>query len=262
MKRLFSKLDDIEHHAGTASGLSLAEKSLLVGVLARRDALFWPWRWTIDSQPPMPEIRRRQAEYLGGTAGIAAKADGRHDWKDAHQRRLMLVSAGLLTATRSSGQVTSVFLTPAGEATARALVGDRLARRADAEMALEIMQAVVDTHGQPVRESVLFCLDCTGDPAEWAHRTELMLPLLTAGCVVADSDTCGRVLYSLTGTGLPEAPPVDIDPSSELDELYIQSFNNERAYLATVEPRDPAECYVPVSASLYWPPTEISRDEK
>lgn len=260
-KRLNTKLDALEQQNRLDGTLTPAEKQMLVSILARRDALWWPWRWTVAAQPPFTEIRQRQREYLAGTVGIAAKADGRSNWKDSHELRNSLIAAGLLTATHSSGQVQSVFLTPLGESTARALVGDRL-RTAIESRFMFLLLGVLSEDGKPVRESVLFGIPCTGSPSDWEDRVEQVQPLLTSGCVRADSDTCGRVLFTLTGAELPEAIVVTVQEEDGFDELYIQSFDSERNTLANAEPRDTSEIYVPISASLHWPKAGETIDEK
>ena len=263
MKRLNTKLDELERQTRADGALSVPEKTLLVSVLARRDAWFWPWRWTMQTQPPFPEIRQRQREYLAGVVGISAKADGRHDWKNAHELRQSLIAAGMLTAIHSGGQVTTVFLTPAGEATARALVGDRLFTVERAKIQLLFLQVMAETPGRPVRESVLFGLPCVGNPVEWHHMIEPMLPLLTAGLVKADSDTTGRILFSIVeGTAIPDPVTVDVAEEEWADSHYVKAWDNERNVLENAEPRDPSEIYVPIGASDCWPKPGETPDEE
>lgn len=255
-RKLSTRLDAIEQAAAT-SALTDPAKILLIQILARRDALFWPWRWSISKQPPIPELRRRQQEYLAGIAGVSARADGRSQWKTVHELRQRLVAAGMLRTVGANGETVSVILTATGESTARCLVGDRLAGHADAAVALAVLKAMVEKHGSPVRESVLFNLPCIGNPEDWNDRTELFLPLLTTGIAEAHSDTQGRILFTVVdGAELPEPVAVDIAPEADLDAVYLTAFHSERGHLATVEPRDPSEIFVPKSASLYWPQEE------
>ncbi len=261
MKRLNTKLDEIERQAGTGDGvLSVAEKTLLISILGRRDALFWPWRWTSKTQPPIPEIRQRQREYLTGVVGISAKADGRHDWKNAHELRQSLIAAGMLTAMASGGQVTTLFLTPTGEATGRSLVGDRLFT-VNRAMAWRLMlQILTEIHGPYIRESVLFGLACTGNPADWEAHIEPMLSLMTAGIVSADSDTCGRILFRIVeGATVPDSIDGAVPEEEQFDAIYVKAFNAERNVLENAEPRDPSEIYVPIGASSHWPKQETDQ---
>lgn len=262
MKRLNSRIDRLERQAGTSGGLSMPEKIMLVECFGRLHALFVAWRWQIHKTVPMCEIKLRQRQYLKKTFGVSARADGQSQWKLASETRQSLVAAGMLEAIGANGETTSVILTELGLATAARLIGDRLASHADAEIGLAILKAKIDAHGSPVRESVLFNQPCVGDPGAWEHYEELMLPLLVAGVVRTDSDTEGRILYAVTGAEMPEAVAVDVEPADEFDAIYMQAFNAERAYLTTVEPSDPMECYVPVGASCCWPEVKEKPDEE
>ena len=250
-RNLKKRLADIEATTATNS-LEPSEAKLLVNVLARRDALFWPWRFQIHSKISHPEIRRRQAEYLAGTVGVAVKADGRDNWKSAHQQRQNLITAGLISATHSSGQVQSVFLTAQGEATARAMVGDRL--HSFHESGVVVLARLRDlsaaTPVRAVRESVLWGRELIGCPNSWDDCTEMILPLLTSGIVKADSDTQGRACYTPVA-GIEEPPEITVSVAADdaLDELYLSSFHNERQTLENVEPRDPHEICIPLPAS-------------
>jgi hypothetical protein len=268
MKRLKSRLAALEAQQAASTAATRSEASLLVGILARRDALFWPWRWTIGSQVPTAEIRQRQREYLSGVAGIAAKADGRGDWKNAHELRQSLIGRGWITATHSGGQVTSVFLTAEGEATARALVGDRL-HTVETAMPVFIYLKILSerTSCRAVRESVLFNRDCVGNPNDWDHLTEHLLPFLTAGLVEATSDTQGRAAYTpVDGSPVVESIAVAVDADPTFDDAYATAFNAERAALSTVEPRDPSAITIPLPATGWgWPchfPEETNDEQK
>lgn len=254
-KKSTTRLSALEAATNT-SGLSPVESALLVTVLARRDALFWPWRFQIHSKTPFCEIKQRQREYLSGTCGVAVKADGASNWKLAHEQRQRMIAGGLLTATHSSGQVQSVFLTLKGEAIARSLVGSRLWTLQKVRPVLAVLQIrSSETSVRAVRESVLFGIEGTGDPSDWNDRTEMILPLLTSGLVTCHSDTQGRACYTpVDGIPEPEDITVDGQPVDELDALYIRTFDNERAVLEMAEPRSPDECYVPLPATGWgWP---------
>ena len=246
--RLATRLKTLES-TGPSAELSRAELLLLVSLLARRDALFWPWRFIAGRKVPHCEIRLRQREYMDGTQGLTAKADGRSQWKEIHFVRQRLIGAGFVSANHSGGQVTSLFLSTLGETTARFLVGDRLhsCDSMESQVFYRLLQLKFD--GKPIRESVLFNRDCIGVPTDWDGLTEMVLPLLTAGCVRCDSDTIGRVAYSPTDIPLPQHVTVAVDADWDFDDAYCQSFNAERKHLETVEARDSDECYIPLSAT-------------
>ena len=250
-RNLKKRLADIEATTATNS-LEPSAAKLLVNVLARRDALFWPWRFQIHHKISHPEIRRRQREYLAGAAGVAVRADGKADWKNAHDIRQRLIASGLITAVHSSGQVTGVFLTAQGEATARAMVGDRL--HSFHESGVIVLARLRDlsaaTPVRAVRESVLWGRELLGCPNSWDDFTEMILPLLTSGIVKADSDTQGRACYTPVA-GIEEPPEITVDVKADdyFDTRYLKAFENERQTLENVEPRDPHEICIPLPAS-------------
>ena len=256
-KRLSTRLAELEA-ASTSPSLPPEDSKLLVTILARRDALAWPWRFQICSTTPFCEIRTRWQEYLGGKVGISVKADGASSWKSASEQRQRLIAGGYLTANHSSGQVQSVFLTPTGEGTARGLVGYRLQTlhtclcRGVLERLRRLSTA---TDFRAVRESILWNHVCAGCPNDWDHLTELVLPLISSGIVRAVSDTQGRAAYvPVDGIKEPEDIKVDVQASDEMDSLYCKTFNNERSFLETVEPRDPLALIIPEPATGWgWP---------
>lgn len=246
--RLTTRLEKLEGEQPDTV-LSRSELLLLVSLLARRDALFWPWRFQASRKLPHCEISQRQREYWDGTRGLQAKASGREQWKDLHFTRQRLIASGFVTANHSGGQVTSLFLTGLGEATSRALVGDRLHTCDDTATQVVYRLLQLKYAGKPVRESVLFCRDCVGSPSDWDGMTEMVLPFLTAGCVRAESDTIGRVAYAPTEVPLPEHINVNVESHWDFDDCYCHSFNAERKHLESIEPRDSDECYIPLPAT-------------
>jgi len=254
-RRIETRLAALERGQSTG-GMTRSEQTLLVAILARRDAMFWPWRFQLGNSTPLAEIRRRQNEYLAGAVGVAVKADGRGEWKNAHEMRQRLIATGMIAATHSGGQVTSVFLTALGEATARALVGDRLCTATGVEPVFHYLRILAEESGcDAVRESTLLNVPSHGNPEDWNHRTELMLPLLSCGSVDAQPDTQGRILYCPRDVPLPPSIAVDVEPHEDFDDCYIAAYNGERQVLASVEPRDQHEIFVPIPASVLWPDT-------
>jgi len=255
MKRLNTRIDELENQSRSDGTLSGPAKKMLVEILARVHSLFWPWRTTKSVQPPMVELRRRQKEYLSGSVGVSAKGSGASaDWKAAHELRRVLIAGGLLTAVSSGGQIVSVILTQLGESTAKKLVGDRLASGRQAALAFMLLKSLTDDQGTPVREHVLLGVPSFGDPSEWDFETEPMLALLVCGAVRATPDTVGRVLYSFSaGAEFPEPVLVDIGTEEWCDEAYMAAFKSERHQLENAEPRDPSEVFIPIGASDCWP---------
>ena len=222
---------------------------LLVELVGRRDALFWPWR-AVDSAVAVVQRRR---EYLEGVAGIAAKADGKAAWKPSHEARRELLDSGLATARYASGQVTSLFPTELGDATARATIGD-LPGPLDALLPLARLR--VHT-GKPaggrqwVSESDLFDLPPDADcPRDWDRESGRILPALCRGWADSRCDAYGRVYFTPSpDVEIPEL--VDSDATEHPDgwTWYIDAFRAERDALRIAEPSDPAEIVVPIPAS-------------
>lgn len=258
MSRLSTRLDRIEK--ATTTEVSDESNEMLVSLLARRDALFWPWRNINFNRGAIAELQR---DYLAGRRGIAVKADGKEDWKAAHYTRNELIRRGLVTPQRSSGQVTTLFLTESGEAAARVMVGLPSVQVA---MLVLLVQAVGFDFGRHwVSESSLFQQRLVGNPADWQHLEEWMLPLLTCGAVVANNDVPGRVYYAIENLDLlplrakqeiveGNVPDLQVAaPTTELHSRYIKDFDAERATLERKERSD--EILIPVSASLDpWQP--------
>lgn len=244
--RLTTKLAELEANEPT-SEMTRHERQLLVSLLGRRDALFWPWRFQICSHIPFAEIFRRQKEYLSSTVGLNAKADGKGNWKKAHEIRQRLIAVGFLKANHSGGQVTNVFLTPLGEATATALAGPGLSTLKDIEpMAI---REILRRNGGVMRESKLFGIPCVGNPSDWNGYTQFVLPLLTAGLVSCYGDTVGRATYRLVSEDLPEVITVDVPFEESMGDAYMRAFNAERIVLEQCTPRDPHEICIPLPAS-------------
>jgi hypothetical protein len=233
--RIKTRLDSLERAQGSAD---VADHKLLVQILAKRDAMFWPWRLLGQSRLG---VHQRQREYLAGTTGIVVKADGKQDWKNAHEARNRLIQAGYATAIRSGNEVTSLLLTLFGESTARKLVGDRLRSLRESIFAYVLLSA-----SEWTSESVLFRKNFIGSPSDFDDYTELILPCLTAGLVVANCDCNHRVGYMRTNREIPDEPFVDVACDETMDDIYIAAFDAERNALRKCEPLDTSEVHIPL----------------
>ena len=250
-KRLNSRIRDLETATSEGTDLTAGDKRMLVGILAKRDALHWPWRYQFGSQIPFAEIHRRQAEYLAGQAGILSKAESQN-WKAVSERRQRLIASGLMTGVVSGGQVVSVLLTARGEAIARALVGLRLGSfwTEGLEVASRLFALAGSKAGVAVRESVLWDQPCVGSPSSWDCHTESIMPAITAGVVHCHSDSQGRACFSIVkDEKIPENVVVDVPCEDWADDLYVKTFDRERRTLESAEPRDSSELYIPLPAS-------------
>jgi hypothetical protein len=234
--RIRTRLAELERANGV---VDVGDNQLLVSLLGKRDARFWPSRHNGQSRLG---ILQRCREYLAGVRGISSKADGKSDWKNAFEARNRLIQAGYVDAVRGNGEVTSLIVTQLGETVARRLVGSRLFTLHDA-----IIAYVQISDDSWTSESVLFAENLLGCPTSWDHLTEIVLPLLTAGLVTSNSDYYGRVGYRKTTRELPsDTPSVDVAVDESMDSVYIKAFNAERAALMACEPLDASEVHIPL----------------
>jgi hypothetical protein len=249
MRRIKNRIFDLEIQANTMSdALSPRARRMLVELLGKRDAMFWPWRCSTQQRhlEPMPAIYERQRYYLDRSTGSPIKADGRGSWKVAAATRLELIGSKMVEAISSSGQVTSLLITPLGEAIARALVGPRLRSLKDVSILWARLQRLA-AERSPVSESRLFGQALFGDPADWEHWFEAVLPMLTSGVARATSDTQGRIYLGLTATPPPEHVDVEVECNPDADAWYLQAFEQERIFLDSLE--SGSEIFIPLPAS-------------
>jgi hypothetical protein len=246
VSRLHSRLNRIEADKPTA--MTVDARKLLVSLLGRRDALFYPWRCIGNHRG---SIARMQREYFSGKLGMMARSQGESNWKAAHHTRNELIAAGQCTATIAGGQVTGLRLTLKGESDARSLVGDRLSLGEFAEVLVEWINERFDRpfcSRNWCSESALFNLPNhgAGDPASWQHLTELVLPLLVVGAVKANCDAWGRVYYSVVDDAeIPTPQYSELDAVESFDSLYIKAFNDERSTLSKLDDSD-GEIVIPI----------------
>ncbi|XZE45977.1 hypothetical protein SH467x_001239 [Pirellulaceae bacterium SH467] len=237
MPKLSDRLAKLETHTGDA--LPTDALPLLVAILARRDALFWPAR-----SPNLALILlQRQRAYREKSLGIAARADGRANWKSAHHHRKALIEAGLVEPLSSGGQVTSLLLTAKGEAIARGLIG------------LESASSVaVIAEGFPrswthERELLGFEGEYSTDQA--IPFTEVIFPLLIEGAIEVRCDSRKGLWYRGVGEVESKSPDVTlIEASSTHQATYDKAFLAERDALESSEPLDPYEVFIPVPVGL------------
>jgi hypothetical protein len=241
---LKSRLSKLEKTRRAANGLDPKLVRTLVTVVARRDALFYPWRNLGNHRVA---VLQRQRAYLAGSGGIATKADGKHEWKDAQAIRQSLIANGLVSAIHSGGQVQSVFVTARGDALACQVVARLNSLRSVIHL-FEGLKELAPQYPPGVPESALFGVELTGRPSQWEILTEAMLPILCAGLATSNSDVPGRVYYRPTGLEVPSMLEADetANRSDEQEETYIRAFNDERTTLEASIPDDPTEILIPM----------------
>ncbi len=234
MSRLRARLQALER-AAAGTALSLDASQLLVRLLGRFHAMWWPFREHEGSF--RAELRRVQLEYLAGVGGLAAKSQGSTNWKAGHHARNELIGSGLATALEAGGQVIGLRLTRQGIADASAMVGDRLHAIDDPKVQYRLAQLRsfdgCDHSGEWMIENQLFGDDVvtSADPNDWDHEVEYMIPLIACGAVETTSDLWHRAYYRATDVDPPESlpPSVCIQYAAWADDVYIAAYNGERA---------------------------------
>ena len=235
MARITSRLAKLEDSQGSGE-LDADSSRLLVSLIGRFDALWWPFRTHEGTY--RAEVQRMQVAYLAGTGSLRAASQGENNWKAGHYARNALIAAGLASAAKSGGQVTGLRLTPQGICDAMAMVGDRLHRLANETTLtmLGILQRFEGCNhsGKWMIENNLFGEGvCVGvDPNDWHHAIDYLLPLLRYGYAKSTSDIWNRCYFiAVDGVDIRDEPPSDMDVQPWADHLYVESFNNERRAL-------------------------------
>jgi len=250
MRRIRNRLFDLEIQANDMQdALSPKARRMLVELLAKRDAWFWLWRCSTEQRhlEPMPAILSRQKAYLERRDGSTVKADGRGSWKVAAATRMELIGSSMVEAISSSGQVTSLMITGLGEAIARALVGPRLRSFKDVEILWSRLCRLA-AERSPVSESRLFGKDLFGDPSDWEHWFEAILPMLTSGVARSSTDTQGRIYFSTSGSPPPEHIDVSVECHPEADGWYLLAYDQERVFLDSLE--SGSEIFIPLPSGI------------
>jgi len=222
------------------------ELRMLIDIVGRRDALFTPWRTPTKDRicQAFTAIRQRQDDYLAGSRGINAKAASRSEWKDAHFLRRALIDKGWATATSAGGQITSLLISEHGDAIAQAAISKTHDTVADGMPYF----AMLRRYG-PLSESTLNQQELHGNVSEWASFTELLMPFLVRGLIVASSDTQGRLFYS-AGAGDPVEPlAVSQDVKEWAFAAYFSSYHSERTSLELIT-YEGGEVWIPVPAGF------------
>jgi hypothetical protein len=245
MIRLNKRLEQLEQAA--TPRMSGDADRLLVSLLGRLDALFWPFRENEDFRP---EVRFLQVEYLAGRGGLRSRSQGESNWKAGHHARNELIKSGLVLPQIDGGQVTSMRLTPQGLSDARAMVGDRL--HGINYKGTLICHCLLKRQPEKwVRENDLFGEDvCQGDnPSDWDFATEWVLPLLRCGAIESNSDSWHRCYFwFVDGVELTDEPPSTRTVEPWADAAYISAFNSERDALQRLE-SDGGGIHIPVRST-------------
>lgn len=227
---------------------------MLISILAKVDALFWPYRGADpDARRAVAELR---AEYRD--IGLPWRTPGDAAARTAAIRELdAMGEAGRLVVTRTPGRVAVFVKLPDAVDTELR----RMATLADYAGALpllgwirhEISKGRCVSHGGQtwVRETDLAGVEY-GQPGAGkvlGMYAEYLLPLLVRGLVDSNADGAGRVWYALTPAGDtlaadqlgPETPSLPLEPDPAARDAYLLATRADRAALDSLKPRDAGE---------------------
>jgi hypothetical protein len=225
------------------------KEQILIRILSRTDAIFWPCRsWQGCLQQTLAEHRKR---YLSGS-GVpwhSASLGGR-----SNPTRLLseLEQAESIQCFREATKVRFARLTPESETTTRALIG--LSSRAAGLLTLKKLKEarVEKDHFRAgwISEKELTGCDYNSPKIE----TELLivqnfsLSALAAGWVEFNSSTLGHGFYRITPSGrehLTDSIPDDeYQPDRKAREVYLNEFKIFQGWLSGQEPEKSNEIYV------------------
>jgi hypothetical protein len=237
---------------------------MLIDILARIDALYWPFRGDLDARRAVYELRQDYREL-----GLSWRIGGDAAARQAKLRELdAMAGAGRISVVRAPGHKSAfVKLTDAVDTELR-----RLACLADYQASLHLLGCLKEeiaagrcfSHcGQTwVRETHLAGI-AYGEPDTGrilGAYAEYMLPLLVRGLAESNADIQGRVWYTLTPAGEAIAPSWQeaeslplrgYDPAAR--KRYLTATRRERGRLADCTPRNPQDIEpipLPVSTGL------------
>jgi hypothetical protein len=249
-----------------------AKNDLLLTILSKSDAVFWPVRrWDLPGTPTTFCEMRRQFQLTGVAWTSGASGDRQ---RKAEQRRLeSLARAGDVELFRTKTRTVGVKLS--------AKTDDRLRRRigvADYRHSLQFLDWLYalrgDLDGFDYDNGLPWSTEVTLSGIRWgdnANRgyyvllTEDMFPLLQRGLVLSNCSGQGHCSYGLTtegwtlaekriqtgkaATSFPPAPPKP--GNSELNERYGDLRMAEIQRIEQTKPADPRDLgMIPLSVSL------------
>ncbi len=224
---------------------------MLLNILARTDAIFWPCRTQdLEVRRAIAELRDEYREL-----GLAWRVGGDSTARQARLREIdALAEAGRLSVTRTPGrQFVYVKIPDAVDTELR-----RQACLADYDAALGLLGWIKSEADAGrcytlagrvwVRESHLAGVEYGGPDMGriLGGYAECMLPLLVRALAESNADCQGRVWYTLTPEGEPLAAdmieadrhPARLQPDADARAAYLQATQRERAWLEGRTPRD------------------------
>ena len=242
---------------------------LLVDVLARTDALWWPDRrkWELRRDELLWERRRAYREH-----GIDLPGGGSQGERQAFGRLLGdLEKAGLLVVSRSRGRRVGCSLTAAGDSVARRMAACfTVANSWPAFQRCCIWQAFADEYlgGGGWPEHLLVAEEWTGDSDQNEQLQQIrqeLVPYFANGWVVAsgDGDAIRKYWLSVSPDAppglpietascpVPDAPP-EIDTDRAATDFYDECWDAYGRELDAAAPEFPNNIVIPIPSGARW----------
>lgn len=237
------------------------EKRLLIQILARVDALFWPDRERFTLARDQVREERRAAYRESGLPFVAGGSAA--DRQSTGRLLETLENGGLLTIHRRSQRV-GVKLTPLGDAITRRLCGEVTLTEAWGHLAT--MVEIDRTYGPGLwpEHLAIGVHEFTGSKAEndaLKDFRQTIVPLLPLGYLTYKGDMAYPRRYWMSVTdagrgafsaGPPAAAPDEIRYDSESADFYDHEWDRATAELDAAEPDEPSNLVIPVPCGIGW----------
>ena len=237
------------------------ERRVLLEILARTDAIFWPGREKFDMAKEQVRHERRAAYR---ETGLAVTGGGDAAARQQFGRLLgELERAGLVTITRSKRRE-GVKLSAAGDAITRRLCGVATVLDAWPLLAVAVETSAAWGAGGWPEHIGVGIEEFTGSAEEnesLQNMRQFLIPLLPLDYVSCsgDGDYPRKFWMSATEAGraaLQAGPPDDAPPGVEYDEEAAEFYNREwdryTAELDAAEPERPQDLVLPVPCGVGW----------
>ena len=238
-----------------------AERRMLVELLARADALFWPGREKFDMSQAQVRSERRAAYRETGLAMIGG---GDAASRQAFGRLLGdLEQSGLVTISRGKRRE-GVKLSPAGDAITRRLCGVATVLDAWPLLAVAVETSAAWGAGGWPEHIGVGIEEFSGSAQEnesLQNMRQMLVPLLPVAYVSCsgDGDYPRKYWMSATEAGraaLQAGPPDDTPPGVVFDQetadLYDVEWDRYAAELDSAVPERPQDLVLPIPCGVGW----------
>jgi hypothetical protein len=244
-----NRIERLESNIGNQNDLlSAIEKhgKHLVGLLARTDSLWWPFR---GSRRQGVFQARREYRKFGGFVFTSSDSTGA-GWKRDQRLRDELVGSGAIEVSRASG-APRARLTEQADLTLRKAIGMPLFGP-DSQFVLEVIGWSYDPDsplcrpGNWVSETKLFDQKHPSSAGDWFKHEEQFIPFLVSGCLESDSTAGGHCFYRVVEIRS-FCDPLPIEHSESLKSHYLDCWTTHYDNRHRLSVSDSAEVFIPLS---------------